>query len=53
MNKLYLEVDGTRPRGRPRKNWLEVVKSDMKGMGLLPSKCRCSRLLCLMEENCG
>ena len=23
-----------RPRGRPRKTWLEMVKNDMKGLGL-------------------
>jgi hypothetical protein len=25
-----LDVEGTRPRGRPRKTWFEVVRSDMK-----------------------
>src|SRR5260221_13437717 len=29
-----LEVEGTRPRGRPKKKWMEVVKRDMKEMGL-------------------
>ena len=31
---MYMEVEGARPRGRPRKTWLEVVKNDMKGLGL-------------------
>ena len=31
---LFLEVEGARPRGRPRKTWLEVVKNDMEGLGL-------------------
>ena len=29
-----LKVEGTRPRGRPKKTWMEVVKNDMKIMGL-------------------
>ena len=29
-----LDVAGTRGRGRPRKTWIEVVKSDLKALGL-------------------
>src|SRR5260221_6675578 len=29
-----LEVEGPKPRGRPKKTWMEVVKGDMKEMGL-------------------
>src|SRR5260221_4955874 len=29
-----LEVEGLKPRGRPKKMWMEVVKRDMKEMGL-------------------
>ena len=29
-----LNLEGTRPRGRPKKTWMEVVKNDMKIMGL-------------------
>src|SRR5260221_3387318 len=29
-----LEVEGPKPRGRPKKTWMEVVKRDMKEMGL-------------------
>ena len=32
---MCMEVEGARPRGRPRKAWLEVVKNDMKGLGLV------------------
>ena len=28
---MYMEVEGTRSRGRPRKTWLEVVKNYMTG----------------------
>ena len=28
------EVESARPRGRPRKTWLEVVRNDMKELGL-------------------
>ena len=31
---MYMEVEGARPRMRPRSNWLEVVKNDMKGLDL-------------------
>ena len=32
---MYVEeVEGARPRGRPRKTWLELVKNDMKGLGV-------------------
>ena len=31
---MYMEVEGARPRGRPRKTWLEMVKNDMNGLGL-------------------
>ena len=31
---MDLQVVGPTPRGRPRKTWMEVVKSDMKAMGL-------------------
>ena len=30
----YLEIDGKRPKGRPRKTWLETIQSDMRGVGL-------------------
>ena len=29
-----MEVEGARTRGRPRKTWLEVVRNDMKELGL-------------------
>src|SRR5260221_1107364 len=29
-----LESEGPKPRGRPKKTWMEVVKRDMKEMGL-------------------
>ena len=29
-----LEVEGPKPRGRPKKAWMELVKRDMKEMGL-------------------
>ena len=31
---MYMEVEGARSRGRPCMTWLEVVKNDMKGLGL-------------------
>ena len=31
---MYMEVEGVRPKGRPRKTWLEVVKNDLKSLGL-------------------
>ena len=31
---LLMEVDGKRPRGRPKKSWLEIVEKDMRDMGL-------------------
>jgi hypothetical protein len=31
---MEMEVVGQRPRGRPRKTWMEVVRNDMKKMGL-------------------
>ena len=30
---MYMVIDGAGPPGRPRKTWLEMVKSDMKGRG--------------------
>ena len=27
---MYMEVEGARSRGRPKKAWLEVVRNDMK-----------------------
>jgi hypothetical protein len=32
---MEMEVPGTRPRGRPRKTWMEVVQGDMRIMGLI------------------
>ena len=32
----FLEVDGTRPKGRPRKTWHQVVKNDLDQLGLKP-----------------
>ena len=29
-----LEVEGPKPRDRPKKTWMEVVKKDTKEMGL-------------------
>src|SRR5260221_13079558 len=29
-----LEEEGQKPRGRPKKTWMDVVKRDMKEMGL-------------------
>ena len=29
-----MEVGGMRPRGRPKKSWLELVGSDMRDKGL-------------------
>ena len=31
---LVMEVGGKRPRGRPKKSWMEIVESDMRNMGL-------------------
>ena len=31
---MMMEVEGTRPRGRPKKMWMEVVADDMKRMRL-------------------
>ena len=31
---MTMDVEGARARGRPRKTWLEEVKSDMKGLCL-------------------
>jgi len=31
---MTLEVDGKRPRGRPKKTWWETIESDMKIVGL-------------------
>ena len=31
---LTMEVAGTRPKGRPRKTWMEMVEKDMRDMGL-------------------
>ena len=31
---MYMEVEGARTRGRPRKTWLEVVRNDMKELDL-------------------
>ena len=46
---MYMEVDGARPRVRPRKTCLEVVKNDMKSLG----ECRLFGLSCFEEEDCG
>jgi len=29
-----LEVEGIRPRGRPKKTWWDCVKNDMESLGL-------------------
>ena len=47
---IYMEVKGARSKGRPRKTWLEVVKNDLKSLGL---QVGCSGLSCLEEEDCG
>ena len=31
---MYMEVEGERSRGRSWRTWLEVVRDDMKGLGL-------------------
>lgn len=31
-----MEVEGTRPRGRPRRRWLEVIEDDMKACRVRP-----------------
>ena len=31
---MYMEVEGARPKGRPRKTWLEVAKNSTKGLDL-------------------
>ena len=31
---MYMEVEGARTRGRPRKTWLEVIREDMNELGL-------------------
>ena len=36
---MYMEVENGRPRGRPRKT-REVVKDDMKGLGLASADAR-------------
>ena len=46
---MYMEVEGARSRGRPRKTWLEVVRND-EGIG--SEKCRCSEPSCLEKEDC-
>ena len=45
---LYMDVEGTRPRGRPRKTWLKVVRSDINWVW----QCGCSGPSCLEEEDC-
>ena len=42
-----MEVQSRKPRGRSKKTWLEVIRSDMKGMGIGHSRCRC------LEEDGG
>ena len=32
---IEMEMEGARPRGRPKKTWLEVVRNDMKELGLV------------------
>jgi len=31
---VCLEVEGTRPRGRPKKTWTEIVEKDCRARGL-------------------
>ena len=31
---MIMEVEGKRPRGRPKKTWWETIQSDMKKVGL-------------------
>ena len=31
---MYMEVEGARARGRPRRTWLEVVRIDMRELHL-------------------
>jgi len=31
---MEYEVEGTRPRGRPKKTWTEIVEKDCKARGL-------------------
>ena len=31
---VNIKIEGARPRAEPRQTWLEVVKSDMNGLGL-------------------
>ena len=33
-NGLKYEVEGARPRGRPKKTWREIVEKDCKACGL-------------------
>ena len=34
-----LEVEGVKPRGRPKRTWLEVIRNDMKAVGGYPRPC--------------
>ena len=37
---LVNRVDGTRPRGRPKKRWIDCVESDLKELGVCNKECR-------------
>ena len=36
-----MELDGTRQRGRPLKNWWDCVKKDIKSLGLFREDAHC------------
>ena len=46
---IYMEVEGARPRGRPRKTWLEVVRNDMMELGLNGLIILCVLMICFIR----
>ena len=53
FTSLYMEVEGVKQRGRPRKTWLGVVKNYTKSLGLASGNALVSRQSCSEEKDCG
>jgi len=51
---MEYEVEGTRPRGRPKKTWRQIVEKDCRARGLntedAMDRARCRKLIGMIDD---